>query len=108
MRTCLVDKDIADRAFFDAVNANDDIAARRALDDSLVASTCATEYRVQYNALQAQYDKLIFYVDVLQKKYDYIISRQDMIVQHFSILRVDLLKELTAIAAELQRFTVVR
>jgi hypothetical protein len=108
MRRCLTDKDIADRAFFAAVNANDDSAARRALDDSLRASTCATEYRVQLNALQAQYDKLEFYVRVLQRKYDYIITKEGSIIQYFFVLKSDLLRDLTAIAAELQAFRLTR
>jgi hypothetical protein len=108
MRQCLLDKDIADRAFFDAVTLNDDLAARSAVENSSRASVCATDYRVQLNALQAQYDKLSFYVAVLEKKYNYILDKRDNIVQYFFVLKSDLLNDLTKIAAELQSFVLTR
>lgn len=108
MKACLTDKEIADRSFFDAINANDDEAAALWLDASLRASVCATEYRVQLNALKVQDDKLTFYVTILQKKYDYIDTQKEYIEKYYSILRPDLLEELTAIAASLQSFVLVK
>lgn len=107
MQECLTDKDIADRSFFDAINANDDEAAAVWLDASLRASVCATEYRVQLNALKVQDDKLKFYVTILQKKYDYIDTQKEYIEKYYTVLRSDLLEELTAIAASLQSFVLV-
>jgi len=107
MQECLTDKDIADRSFFDAINANNDEAAALWLDASLRASVCATEYRVQLNALKVQDDKLKFYVTILQKKYDYIDTQKEYIEKYYTVLRPDLLEELTAIAASLQSFVLV-
>lgn len=108
MQQCLTDKELADRSFFDAINANDDEAAALWLDASLRASVCATEYRVQLNALKVQDDKLQFYVTILQKKYDYIDTQREYIEKYYSVLRPDLLEELTAIAASLQSFVLVK
>jgi len=108
MGACLSDKNAADNLFFAAVLINDDLAAQNALADSLAASTCATDYRVQLNALQTQYNKLVFYTSVLQKKYTYISDRQDTILTYFSVLKPDLLKDLTAIAGQLQSFVLTR
>lgn len=71
------------------------------------ASVCATEYRVQLNALKVQDDKLQFYATILQKKYDYIDTQREYIEKYYSVLRPDLLDELTAIAASLQSFVLV-
>jgi hypothetical protein len=108
MGECLADKEVADNLFFAAVIINDDLAAQNALADSLAASTCATDYRVQLNALQTQYNKLLFYTSVLQKKYNYVSDRKDTILTYFSVLKPDLLKDLTAIAGQLQSFLLVR
>jgi hypothetical protein len=108
MQQCLSDKEIADRAFFDAVNANDDTSAALWLQNALIAGACATQYRVQLNALKVQYDKLQFYTEVLQKKYDYIDIQKEYIEKYYAVLRPDLLKELTAIASSLQSFVLVK
>jgi hypothetical protein len=108
MQQCLSDKTAADRRFFDAVNANDDTAAALWLQHALDSSACATQYRVQLNALKVQYDKLQFYTDVLQKKYDYIDTQKEYIEKYYTVLRPDLLKELTAIASSLQSFVLVK
>lgn len=108
MQACLTDKETADRSFFDAINANDDEAAALWLDASLRASVCATQYRVQLNALKVQDDKLQFYTTILQKKYDYIDTQKEYIEKYYAVLRPDLLKELTAIAASLQSFVLVK
>ena len=108
MESCLIDKNLADNLFFDAVNNNDDAQAESALEDSLRASTCSTDYRVQLNALQAQYDKLLFYVTILQDKYNYIDAHKDNIEQYYFVLKPELLLNLTAIASQLQSFVLVR
>jgi len=108
MQKCLLDKTIADRAFFDAVNTNDDTAAALWLQNALASGLCATQYRVQLNALKVQYDKLQFYTEVLQKKYDYIDIQKEYIEKYYAVLRPDLLKELTAIASSLQSFVLVK
>lgn len=108
MEACLADKNIADTNFVDAVNNNDDLQAQNALDRSLRASGCATDYRVQLNALQAQYDKLLFYVNILEEKHNYIHTNKENIEQYFFVLKSDLLKELTTITSQLQSFVLIR
>jgi len=108
MESCLIDKNLADSLFFDAVHNNDDIQAQINLEDSLRASGCATDYRVQLNALQTQYNKLLFYVTILQDKYNYIDTHRINIEQYFFVLKPELLRDLTAIASQLQSFVLVR
>lgn len=108
MSTCVADKRSADEDFFQAVVDNNDAQAASALDRSLVASDCVTQYRVKANALQAQYDKLAFYTNVLNKKYAYISDQEQNIVSYFAVLRPALLKNLTTIASELQSFVLTK
>ena len=108
MHSCLVDKNVADTHFFTALQDNDDDQASQAVDMSLSASRCATDNRVRANATQAQLDKLDFYTTILQKKYDYISLKRDNIQQYFAVLRPELLRDLTAIAAELQSYVMMK
>lgn len=108
MNSCLVDKNLADTHFFTALQDNNDDEASRALDASLLASRCATDNRVNANATQAQLDKLDFYTIILQKKYDYISLKRDSIQNYFAVLKPELLRDLTAIAAELQSYVMTK
>jgi len=62
MNSCLVDKNISDKAYFDAVDRYDQNIMQLSLAESIQYENCATENRIQYNAKVSIEDKLVFYL----------------------------------------------
>jgi hypothetical protein len=49
-------------------------------------------------------DKLNFYNNILQQKYDFIISKQDMIVKNYSVIKYEILQQLNEISSVLDSY----
>jgi hypothetical protein len=104
MQSCLVDKTISDKAYFDAIDRYDQNIMEVSLKDSINYETCATENRVQYNAKTGIARKLVFYLGLLQKKYDVLFTKQEIVAQNFDIFRDNILPDLNEIDALLQQY----
>jgi hypothetical protein len=74
------------------------------LNESIQHETCATENRIQYNAKTSIARKLVFYLGLLQKKYDVLFAKQDIVAQNFQIFRDKILPDLNQIDALLQQY----
>lgn len=62
MNACLTDKNISDKAYFDAVDRYDQKLMESSLAQSIVYENCAAENRIQYNAKTSIAQKLVFYL----------------------------------------------
>jgi len=62
MEACLVDKNVSDKVYFDAVERYDQSMMEVSLNESIIHETCATEKRIQYNAKTSIAQKLVFYL----------------------------------------------
>lgn len=105
MNYCLSSKKESDANYVDSVN---DVYERQMMDqslqDSIKYSTCAAEKRVQYNAKKVVLDKLVLYSDILVMKYNYLSKNNDTIVDHYDLIRSDLLENLLSIKRMLEKY----
>ena len=104
MNACTVDKNTADKLYFDSVNNYDQTMAQSALQDSIRNDTCASEKRIEYNAKTYLLDKLTFYAGLLQSKYDLVSTKQDMLINHFDVISDTVLQELQQINTALDTY----
>lgn len=104
MEACLVDKNVSDKVYFDAVERYDQSMMEVSLNESIIHETCATEKRIQYNAKTSIAQKLVFYLWLLQKKYDLLFAKQEILAQNFEVFRDKILPDLNQIDALLQQY----
>lgn len=104
MQSCLTEKNISDKAYFDAIDRYDQSIMEVSLAESIKYENCAAENRIQYNAKTSIADKLVFYLWVLQKKYDVLFAKQDILAKNFEIFRDDILPDLIEIDALLKQY----
>ncbi len=101
---CLQDKNISDKAYFDAVGRYDQHIMEVSLADSITYETCATQNRIKYNAQASIANKLVFYLWLLQKKYDVLVAKQDIVTKNFTVFRDNILNDLNEINNLLQQY----
>lgn len=104
MDNCLKDKDISDKAYFDAIDRYDQSIMDVSLAESITYEKCATENRIQYNAKIGVERKLVFYLGLLQQKYDVLFQKQDILAKNFTIFRDDILPDLNQIDDLLKQY----
>jgi len=104
MESCLTDKNISDKAYFDAIDRYDQNIMEVSIVESITYENCASENRIQYNAKTSIARKLVFYLWLLQKKYDVLFAKQDILAKNFEIFRDDILPDLNEIDQLLQHY----
>ena len=104
MQSCLTEKNISDKAYFDAIERYDQKIMEASLTESIKNETCATENRIQYNAKIRIAEKLVFYLGLLQNKYDILFAKQNIVAQNFEIFRNNILPDLNKIDQLLQQY----
>jgi len=62
MESCLTDKNISDKAYFDAIDRYDQNIMEVSIVESITYENCASENRIQYNAKTSIARKLVFYL----------------------------------------------
>ena len=105
MEACITDKGISDKAYFDAIDRYDQNIMDVSLNDSIKYENCAVENRIQYNAKTSVARKLVFYLWLLQKKYDILFAKQEIVTQNFTIFRDKILPDLNQINELLKQYT---
>lgn len=105
MQSCIIEKNISDKAYFDAIERYDQNIMETSLTDAIGYENCAAENRIQYNAKIGIMNKLVFYLGVLQKKYDMLFAKQDIVTKNFKIFRDNILPDLNQIDALIQQYT---
>jgi hypothetical protein len=104
MQSCLAEKSISDKAYFDAIDRYDQNIMEKSLAESITYESCATENRIQYNAKTSIAQKLVFYLGLLQKKYDILFTKQDILAKNFEIFRDNILPDLNEIDQLFQQY----
>lgn len=105
MEACIVEKNIQDKAYFEAMARYDQNIMEVSLTESIKYEKCATENRIQYNAKAEIAKKLVFYLGLLQKKYDMLFAKQDIVTKTFEIFKENLLPDLNEIDMLLKQYT---
>ena len=104
MEACITEKDISDREYFEAMQRYDQNIMNTSLADSINYEKCATENRINYNAKSEVLKKLVFYLALLQKKYDILFEKQEIVAKTFDIFQQDLLPDLNEIDEVLKQY----
>lgn len=104
MKACLVDKTIADKAYFDSVNTYDQSGSQQAVRASIASDTCASENRIQSNAKTYLLDKVVFFTSILQQKYNLLFNEQDTLINHFDVMSDAMLQKLNLINETLKSY----
>lgn len=105
MQSCLTDKDTSDKAYFGAIDTYDQDLMEKSLNDSITYEKCATENRIQYNAKTEVARKLVFYLWLLQKKYEILYNKQEILAENFKIFRDNILPDLNEIDSLLTQYS---
>ncbi len=104
MEACITEKNISDREYFEAMQRYDQNIMDISLADSISHEKCATENRINYNAKSEVLKKLVFYLGLLQKKYDMLFEKQEIVAKTFEIFKQDLLPDLNEIDEVLKQY----
>lgn len=104
MQSCINEKTISDKSYFDAIDRYDQKIMETSLTESIHYENCATENRIQYNAKTNIIQKLVFYLWILQKKYDIIFAKQEIVIDNFEIFRDKILPDLNIIDQILEQY----
>lgn len=105
MQSCIVEKNISDKAYFDAIERYDQNIMETSLTDAIGHENCVAENRIQYNAKIGIMNKLVFYLALLQKKYDMLFAKQEVVTKNFKIFRDNMLPELNQIDELIGQYT---
>ncbi len=105
MQACINDKDVSDKEYFNAIERYDQNAMDTTINNSIAYEKCATENRIRYNAKTSLVQKMVFYLWTLQKKYDVLYAKQDILTQNFEIFRDNILPDLNEINDLLAQYT---
>lgn len=62
MESCLIEKGISDKTYFDAIERYDQSIMEAALKESIQHENCVSTNRIQYNAKASIANKLVFYL----------------------------------------------
>lgn len=104
MQACIIDKKISDKLYFEAMNIYDQKTMDMALKDSIHHEKCVSEKKIQHNAKTSIVNKLVFYLWLLQKKYDLLFAKQEVLAKNFEVFRDNILPDLNEIRTVLQQY----
>lgn len=104
MEICITQKNIYDKEYFDAIEKYDQQRMEETLAESIVYEKCAIENRIQYNAKGELVKKIVFYLGMLQKKYDMLFEKQDIVAKEFNIFQENILPDLNEIDKVLKQY----
>lgn len=104
MQSCLIDKNISDKAYFDAVERYDQAIMQTSLTESIQYENCITDNRIKHNAKARIENKLVFYLWLLQRKYEVMFAKQEILANNFDIFRDNILPDLNEIDRLLQQY----
>jgi len=104
MQSCINEKSISDKAYFAAIETYDQKTMEASLTDSIEYENCAAENRINYNAKASIAQKIVFYLGLLQKKYDVLFAKQDILTRNFEIFRDNILPDLNEIDTLFQQY----
>lgn len=94
MQVCLTQKESSDSDFFYSLEINDDLRMQDAVKSSIENWKCIWENRVEVNYRKVLLSTTSYYNTLLQKKYNYIFPKKDIIITHFDLMKDSLLEEL--------------
>ena len=104
IESCIKDKNVTDKAYFDAIERYDQDNMEISLNQSIASETCASQKKVEYNANIGIARKLVFYLGVLQKKYNLLAEKQEILAKNYQIFRDGILPDLIQIDELLQQY----
>lgn len=102
---CQTSKKLADRAYIDSVNAiYQSQSMNQSLQDSMKYGQCISDNTIQYSAKKLLSDKIAAYRSIVKIKYDYLSKNNDLIVDHYDLIRSNLLQTLLSIKNMLEKY----
>ncbi|MCF7835385.1 hypothetical protein K9M48_05085 [Candidatus Gracilibacteria bacterium] len=102
MQDCMDDKNVYDKQYFQALELYDQSYMDESLEKSIYYQKCASENRINMNANIILLDMINHYYTFIKTKYDYIESKQDLILRNFDFMKTDILDELLETKAVLK------
>lgn len=103
--SCSVSKRAADKTYVDSINSlYEPQFMNESLQESIKYGECISDNKIQYNAKKILSDKIAFYRSLLKIKYDYLFANKDLIVDHYVMIKNDLLQRLLNLKTTLQKY----
>lgn len=104
IKSCLVDKAIADKEYFENTNQYDQIGSQTAMERSISMDKCASENRIRYNAKSYLVGKAVFLTSVLQQKYNVLSTQQEILISYPEVVEDSMLLKLQLINETLKSY----
>lgn len=105
VQSCLAQKTISDKQYLDAVQSPyQQNLLQESLENSKKYAQCASDAKIEYNAKKILVDKMVGYQSVIKIKYDYLSTHKDDIVDHYDLMKNDVLNRLILIKNMLQKY----
>jgi hypothetical protein len=102
---CLSQKTISDKQYLDAVlYPYQQFLLQESLENSKKHAQCASDAKIEYNARKVLLDKIVVYNSVIKVKYDYLSLHRDDIVDHYALIKGDVLERLLLIKRMLEKY----
>lgn len=105
MESCIQAKNLSNSTYFDAIDIYDQTTMDASHSDAVKYEICAIENRIEYNVQGSIVRKLVFYLGLLQKKYDVLFAKQDIVAKNYDIFRDGILPDLNQIDELLKQYT---
>gem|GEM_PF-1719180 len=93
---CLIGKGISDKNYYLALKNHENTVMDQSVEESKLYATCASTQKISFNAQQEVLDRLEYYYLVLSQKTTYLSTKEQLLIQHFDVLKDDVIEELNA------------
>lgn len=103
---CSKEKSSSDKDYFQALERQDAIIMDTSIYQSKKADECISKNRIDANSKKALLSKIIFFSSILEEKYNFLYTKQDMIINNFQIIKTDIAGELAQITEILNQYQV--
>lgn len=102
---CLSQKKIADKQYLDAIQyPYQQMFLQESLENSKKNAQCASDAKIEYNAKKVLIDKITAYQSIIKVKYDYLSQHKEDIVDHYDLMKDDILERLILIKRMLEKY----
>ena len=101
---CTQEKKISDKNYFESIQSYNQENMVISLQQSSAANECIAKATMEINAQNVLLGKLSFYHKLLQEKFDFLSSKQELIIKNIDFLDPSFLQELINIKQTLDTF----
>ncbi|HCB51707.1 TPA: hypothetical protein DEP21_04010 [Patescibacteria group bacterium] len=102
---CTDAKKESDKLYVDSINnVYEQQLMTQSLQESMKYGSCVSDKKIQYSAKKILSDKISLYRSLLNAKYTYLSKYDNDIVEHYDLIRSDVLRNILSIKTTLEKY----